>query len=718
MGMDNEFKLNERFPWLKAIEEIARQQGFFHWELQFSRVFHKGGFDLQVGNPPWVQARWEEASVLAELEPWFKLVDKPAAEMWRERKRRVLEVASDRHYFVSELAALNGVAAYLGSVANYELLKGAVPNLYRAFMIRVWLNLDIEGTSGLIHPDSHLNGVREKSLRAASYRHLRMHAHFQNRRLLFSEIDWNIEYGIQIYGAERSIGFTHVSWLYDVEPLLGSFEHDGTGERPGIKHKGYWDLRPHRERLTWVNEENLAQWGRLTGEIDIPPSEVKLLYPVTNAERRVISALSEVQHRLGKLDPQISSGYDETGDKKSGIIEWKLGYPKDWSEVIVRGPQFSAATPFAKQPPKMGRNDPQVDLRTLSPTAVPSTDYQNATDRSSYERMQDVWLDRRQLAELRSSSEIVGQIRQQLAMARKVPLDKINQNDIEEQLAKKATRRYTSFYRMFWRSMIANNTERSIYAALMPPGPAHIDGVNSMALANNRQTALVAACWSSLPFDYLMRITGRTHLRASEARSFPAPLLDFPLNEELLLRVLRLNSLTEAYADLWADLYRSDWQVDAWAVNSSSLGALGEVPPFWNPNTPLRREAARRMAFVEIDVLIALMLGIGVNELTALYHSRFPQLSTYESAMWFDAKGRRIAENYNAYGHGQGKEHYGRLMDYLAGDNPLSLPEGYEAPFYKADREAEYRRAHAVFSERLERAKAEGWTPEGGSSSA
>ena len=43
-------------PWLEVCERIAGQQGFFHWELDFASVFAKGGgFDLQVGNPPWVR---------------------------------------------------------------------------------------------------------------------------------------------------------------------------------------------------------------------------------------------------------------------------------------------------------------------------------------------------------------------------------------------------------------------------------------------------------------------------------------------------------------------------------------------------------------------------------------------------------------------------------------------------------------------------------------
>ena len=47
----------KKHPWLKICEDVAAQQGFFHWELDFATVFARGGFDLQVGNPPWVRPR-------------------------------------------------------------------------------------------------------------------------------------------------------------------------------------------------------------------------------------------------------------------------------------------------------------------------------------------------------------------------------------------------------------------------------------------------------------------------------------------------------------------------------------------------------------------------------------------------------------------------------------------------------------------------------------
>ena len=66
-------------PWLGVCEQIAEKEGFFHWELDFAPVFaQRGGFDLQVGNPPWVRPDWDDALVLAEDDAWFGLADKPA----------------------------------------------------------------------------------------------------------------------------------------------------------------------------------------------------------------------------------------------------------------------------------------------------------------------------------------------------------------------------------------------------------------------------------------------------------------------------------------------------------------------------------------------------------------------------------------------------------------------------------------------------------------
>ena len=104
---------------------------------------------------------------------------------------------------------------------------------------------------------------------------------------------------------------------------------------------------------------------------------------------------------------------------------------------------------------------------------------------------------------------------------------------------------------------------------------------------------------------------------------------------------------------------------------------------------------------------------MSADELIAIYRARFQILAGRDAGMWFDANGRQVAEDRYAYGHGQTKQDYLDLQKYLETENPADIPSGYSAPFYKADREAEYREAHAYFTEIVERAKRDGtWNGE------
>jgi hypothetical protein len=262
-------------------------------------------------------------------------------------------------------------------------------------------------------------------------------------------------------------------------------------------------------------------------------------------------------------------------------------------------------------------------------------------------------------------------------------------------------RRYTERYRLAWRRRIdAVSTERSLFAAVIPPGPAHVDAVHSMTIGGDRETLLSAGFWAALPLDYLLRVSGRADLRIADAYRMPAPALDHLLADALLLRTLRLNCVTRAYSPLWADLFDPDWGAqEDWAVGWPRLAPLGAVGGSWTAQTPLRTEYSRRAAQVELDALVALWLGIDAEELVAVYRSRYPILADREEAMFFDATGRRIAADRYAFGFGQSKEDYRQLMAHLNEGEPP--PEGYEPPFYKADREREMREAHAVFATRL-----------------
>jgi hypothetical protein len=101
--------------------------------------------------------------------------------------------------------------------------------------------------------------------------------------------------------------------------------------------------------------------------------------------------------------------------------------------------------------------------------------------------------------------------------------------------------------------------------------------------------------------------------------------------------------------------------------------------------TPLRRDAERRQALVEIDALAAVMLGITAQELCAIYRTQFGVLRKYERVMQFDANGRQVPKEV--------------LKDFERLGAHADLGR-YELPFAPVDREAEMTIAHAEFTRR------------------
>ena len=130
--------------------------------------------------------------------------------------------------------------------------------------------------------------------------------------------------------------------------------------------------------------------------------------------------------------------------------------------------------------------------------------------------------------------------------------------------------------------------------------------------------------------------------------------------------------------------------------------------PTWERDTPLRTERARRAALVEIDALVAVWLGMDADALIAIYRAAFPVLNRYEETTWFDANGWKLTGYHRTFGQIQRKNSYDELLAYNESTGTAPPPDSYTPPFYKANREAEYRRAHAVFSERLRKARGGG----------
>ncbi|MFF4648054.1 hypothetical protein [Streptomyces sp. NPDC001389] len=724
MGMDAG-NPEDRFPWLREVRDVVEDQGFLHWDLEFALIFAQGGgFDLQVGNPPWVRPQWNESSVFSEYEPWFELDTKASAEDRDRRRQEVLASSAAYRWLLGELTSTSTQAAMLASPQMYPLLSGTRPDLYRAFMCQVWAHTSTAGTSGLVHPDTHFTGEKEGALRQAAYRRLRIHGDFFNpgHRFFQKPVGESSHFGVHVYGRAGEIGFDHLSWLVSTDALRLSSQHDGSGYGPGIRYRGgAYDERPHLNRVVRVDAHQLSVWQRLLEEADSPVEQARLLFPVSTAEASAIEALADYPVRLGS-DARISAGYNETTARAQHLIEFNRidpttgqeYLPDRWRRVILKGTQLGVATPAFKRH-DANSNDPfGVDLITLPPNFVPDTAYVRANGRDlAYLREQEMWTDHQALARLRASEKAIMRARRQIAHTDRIPEEQVTQVRVDSILLQRAQRRYVTFHRLAWRRQVAPDTERALYAALVPPGTAHIHAVHSLAMPEPQLTALVAGFWASLPLDYFLRVTGRGDLQVKGAKAMPTPSLGHPLASALLLRTLRLNCLTRAYADLWAELYDPTWPAyEPWACDWPGLQPLHDVTPGWRAETPLRSERARRSALVEIDALVAVWLGMDADALIAAYRGRFPVLQKYEAVTWFDAEGWKIAGNARTIGQRQSRESWAQFEAYQTDRKKQPVPVGYTAPFYKADRESEMRAAHAVFQKRLDEAVARGeWDP-------
>ncbi|MFJ3678182.1 Eco57I restriction-modification methylase domain-containing protein [Streptomyces diastaticus] len=696
----------DRFPWHDTVVRTAKDRGFLHWELDFAHVFAGGGFDLMVGNPPWVRQEWDESGVLAELEPWFEIGNRAAEKNRAERVEALLRGARNRSFYLGELETVAGVSSFLAGLDTYPELVGTRPDMYRAFMLLVWRAVGERGTAGLVHPSSHLTGAKEGKLRKAAYRHLRLHADFENQRSLFAKpVGHSRHFSVNVYGHPRQeIRFQHISWLFAPEVLSESVRDKKDRPLPGLKHNGKWDIRPHKDRVLVVDRNVLSDWRKLANEDGTGSlGETKLLFPVTAAEGAAISALAKWPHRLAAMCPRVSTGFNEKTDRTAGYFMWEPGPADTWADVIIQGPMFGVATPFLRK--AVADNKLEAwNLKALKADTVQHTNYRRPTTCSvaSYREAlsKRSWVDWELLQELRNDERVASVL---------LEYSEVDRQDV---LASWATRPYAEHFRLAWRRQVASDTERALYAVLLPPGPAHVHMVHSATLATSRATTLAAGFWASLPLDYFLRATGRGDLQVREAGIMPAHTPHHPLEHALLLRTLRLNAQTNAYAPLWQELHDPTWQQDTWAAATcwpSDTPPLAEgVGPAWTRDTPLRAEFTRRAALVEIDALVAVWLGISADELVAMYRARFPVLQQYEENMWFDAAGRRIAKAHQQHGYGQPKEAWKQLSAHEHFPLEANVPDGYEGPLYRANRVEEMRAAHAEFTRRV---RAVGWEP-------
>lgn len=372
-------------------------------------------------------------------------------------------------------------------------------------------------------------------------------------------------------------------------------------------------------------------------------------YTVNRTAARVLAKLGTAP-RVGSLGLEFSAGWNEKTDRVKGRFIQEWGRVDSWDEAILQGPHIFVGNPASKSPNstlKSNKDWSPINLEILAPDALPVTAYKPAGSREEYDTRYGDWK--------------TGPVR--------------------------------DHYRVAWRRMAANSGERTLIPAIIPPGTCHVHPVSSAGGIKGSEIATVTGVMSSLLSDFQIRSSPKSDIHLATLNRLALPPLDHPLLPRLLLRTLRLNCLTDAYADLWEEIWDPVFTTDEWLLPPGYEGAprMGDVSPRWTPATPLRRDIDRRNALVEIDALMATMLGVTADELCTIYRTQFAVLHGYDQTSYiFDANGRIVPNPVLVAWRKKGDR---ITQEERTHPHPGGKTYTYDLPFAPRNRETDFRTA-------------------------
>ena len=658
-------KLKAEFERLQQVEAVAKRIRPLHWDLEFADLLAHGGFDLFLGNPPWLRIDWSETGLLSEEEPLLSIRSLSAKQVKDARDSLLSSRVSLKAAYLEEHEEASGAQTYLGSDQSYPLVAGSKNNLYKCFISLPWRLSGPGATAGYVHPESIYDDPLSSRLRHEILARLRYHFQFQNQLILFP-IAHRTKFSINIYKCwPGEIMIRSISNIISPKTIDASLEAGASLVNPfGLKtDQGAWNVLGGFNRIIKIRRNELSLFSKVFGSSkDVAPP----LPCIQNKE--TLSVLNKFSYARGQSyaipDYTTSLMWHETNSQKDGSIARGVRFPSSPQKFVASGPNIGLCNPCQKTPrencKKKGDYD-VVDLTFIPLEYLPRTNYSvNAKPRSEW----------------------------------------------------------VAHPKVCTRAMLGVGGERTLRSALIPAEAMHISGCFSISSRDTKWLLSLCAALSSLPFDFLVRTLAKANMGKDIIEMLP----QIMPTKGILARSLALNCISKWYSSIWEESWDKDYRDSTWTREAAGLDGnfFAELRSNWDSSSFLKSDISRRQALLELDVLIARQIGMSLDELIAILISEFPVFLSNENDTWYDQSGRIVfTASKGLTGVGFPRKGSGRGANKTTGWEDIAdmasgtvsrmivddtLPGGpvertitYEAPFDRCNRVEDYRIAWEFF---------------------